>query len=71
MANVKRLAVVALLRDIPENRLVRGQVGIVMEVLEPGVFEVDFKDSDGSTHGFAVRSADLVRLHQEAAHAVA
>jgi hypothetical protein len=71
MANVKRLTVVALLRDIPENRLVRGQVGIVMEVLEPGVFEVDFKDSDGSTHGFAVKSADLVRLNHEAAHAVA
>ena len=71
MPNVKRLAVVALVRDIPENHLVRGQVGIVMEVLEPGVFEVDFKDSDGSTHGFAVRSADLVRLHHEPVHAVA
>jgi Domain of unknown function (DUF4926) len=69
MPNVKRLAVVALVRDIPEQRLVRGQVGIVMEVLEPGVFEVDFKDRDGRTYGFAVKSADLVGLHHSPVHA--
>lgn len=71
MPNVKRLAVVALLRDLPEHRLVRGQVGIVMEVLEPGVFEVDFKDRSGRTYGFAVKSDDLVPLHHEPAEAAA
>jgi hypothetical protein len=71
MPNVKRLSVVALLRDIPEHRLVRGQVGIVMEVLEPGIFEVDFKDRSGRTYGYPVKSDDLVRLHHEPVAAAA
>lgn len=46
---VKLLDVVALLSDKPAERLVTGQVGTVVEVLAPGVFEVEFLDSQGKT----------------------
>jgi Domain of unknown function (DUF4926) len=41
------LDVVALLVDKPEERLVRGQVGTVVELLSPDVYEVEFLDSKG------------------------
>jgi hypothetical protein len=46
---VKQLDVVALLDDKPSERLVAGQVGTVVEVLAPGVYEVEFLDSEGHT----------------------
>jgi hypothetical protein len=36
------LSVVAVLEDIPESGLLRGQVGTVVERLAPGVYEVEF-----------------------------
>jgi hypothetical protein len=42
---VKLLDVVALLGDKPEEGLVAGQVGTVVEILGPGVFEVEFLNS--------------------------
>lgn len=66
MPTVKRLAVVALIRDIPEHGLVRGQIGMVGEVLHPGVVEVDFKDKSGrGGYSLVVHSDDLVPLHRE------
>jgi Domain of unknown function (DUF4926) len=46
----KLLDVVALLEDVPSQRLVRGQVGTVVENLGPGVFEVEFGDNEGRTY---------------------
>lgn len=45
----KLLDVVALLEDKPSERLVSGQVGTIVEVLAPEVFEVEFLDSQGGT----------------------
>ena len=39
--------VVALLVDLPDHKLRRGQVGTVVETLAPDVFEVEFSDDDG------------------------
>jgi hypothetical protein len=39
--------IVALTEDLPERRLWRGQVGTVVELLAPDVFEVEFCDNDG------------------------
>ena len=36
---------VALIADIPEENLYRGQVGYVIEELTPDVYEVEFSDS--------------------------
>lgn len=38
---MKLLDVVALLEDLPEAKLFRGQVGRIVEQYEPEVFEVE------------------------------
>jgi hypothetical protein len=44
------LDVVALLHDLPEKGLVTGQVGTVVELLDDGVYEVEFSDDGGKTY---------------------
>jgi hypothetical protein len=69
MAEIELLSVVALLEDIPDKELVRGQVGTVVEALAPGVFEVEFSDDSGQTYATrAVRVDKLMRLHHEPSH---
>jgi hypothetical protein len=50
METVALLSVVALLEDIPSHHLVRGEMGTVVETLEPGVYEVEFSDDAGRTY---------------------
>jgi hypothetical protein len=72
MAEITMLSVVALLEDLPEHGLVRGQVGTVVEDLAPGVYEVEFCDDHGRTYAMAsLESGQLLRLHHEPAHEVA
>lgn len=57
------LDVVALLADLPEHGLVRGQVGTVVELLD-GAYEVEFCDDDGRTYAeLAVAPDQLLVLH--------
>ncbi len=61
---MKTLAVVALINDIPEKHLCRGQVGTVMEILAPGVVEVEFSDLDGNPYAMcAIPESNLMELH--------
>ena len=63
---IKLLDVVALVDDLPEHALRRGQVGTVVEVLAPGVFEVEFSDTKGRTYAMLTLRADqLMILHYE------
>ena len=56
--------VVALLEDLPEHDLKRGQVGTVVEAWEPGVYEVEFADTDGVTYAMvALRADQLMTLY--------
>ncbi len=55
---IQLLDVVALTADRPEKRLVRGQVGTVVERLAPGVYEVEFSDDAGRTYAMASLPAD-------------
>jgi hypothetical protein len=72
MADLELLSVVALMRDLPEAGLARGQVGTIVEVLGPEVFEVEFSDDSGRTYAsLALRSDDLLRLHHEPLHEAA
>ena len=65
---VKLLDVVALTDDMPERELQRGQVGTVVEVLGPDVYEVEFSDNDGHTYAeLAVKADKLLVLHYEPA----
>ncbi len=60
------LDVVALMEDLPERALARGQVGTVVERLAPGVYEVEFSDDEGRTYAeVAVRGDQLLVLHYE------
>lgn len=64
MKEVELLSEVALLRDVPERGLARGQVGTVVEMLAAGAVEVEFSDDHGRTYATAaLQSEDLVRLH--------
>ena len=62
--NIEELDVVALLRDIPEKSLIAGQVGTVLEILDKGVFEVEFSDDSGKAYAMlALKKKDLIHLH--------
>jgi len=72
MARIELLSVVALLEDMPEKGLRRGQVGTVVETLAPGVYEVEFSDDGGRMYAsLALRSDQLMRLHHELSHQAA
>lgn len=72
MTEIELLSVVALLEDMPEKGLRRGQVGTVVEPLAPGVYEVEFSDDAGRTYAsLALRSGQLMRLHHEPGHQAA
>ena len=60
----KLLDVVALIVDLPERKLWRGQVGTVVEDLAPDVFEIEFCDEDGRTYAsLALPTNQLMVLH--------
>jgi hypothetical protein len=64
--NIQLLDVVALTSDIPAHSLLRGQVGTVVEMLAPGVFEVEFSDDQGQTYAqLAIRENQLMVLHYQ------
>ena len=63
--------VVALTEDVPEKNLFRGQVGTVVELLAPNVFEVEFSDDNGQTYAMlALRADQLIVLHYQPIEAV-
>ena len=64
--DIQLLDVVALTVDLPKRGLRRGQVGTVVEVLDTGVFEVEFSDNDGRTYAtLALRAIQLIALHYQ------
>jgi hypothetical protein len=72
MPDLDLLSVVALLEDVPEHGLVRGQVGTVVEILSPTDAEVEFSDDQGRTYAMAALRLDqLIRLHHRSFEQVA
>lgn len=59
---MKLLDVVALLEDLPELELYRGQVGTIVEVYEPGVFEVEFSDLNGRAYAIETLTANQIMV---------
>ena len=58
------LSEVAVLQDMPEKGLVRGQVGTIVQLLAPSVAEVEFSDDQGRAYAMAaLRAEELIRLH--------
>ena len=65
--HIKLFDVVALVDDLPEYNLRRGQVGTVVEILADGAaFEVEFSDRDGRTYeSLGLRSDQIMPLYYE------
>lgn len=59
---MKLLDVVALTQNLPELGLHKGQVGTIIEIYEPTVFEVEFVDLKGKT--YAVETLNAGQLMQ-------
>lgn len=68
---IKILDPVAVIEDIPDLGLRRGEVGTVVEVWKDGAFEVEFSDETGEAYAFAALASDklipLYYRHREAA----
>ena len=68
---IKILDTVALIEDLPEHGLRRGEVGTVVDRWKDGAFEVEFSDESGEAYAFiALQSDKLMPLyyrHREAA----
>lgn len=63
---IELLDTVALVQDIPDRDLSLGEVGTVVELLAPDVYEVEFSDDDGETYAeFALRNDQLILLHNQ------
>ncbi len=72
MPDFPLLSLVALLEDVPERGLLRGQVGAIVENLAAGVYEVEFSDDSGQTYAsLALPASQLLRLHHEPSHQAA
>ena len=63
---MKLLDVVALIEDLPDLGLYRGQVGTIVEEYEPEVFEVEFSDTTGRAYAIeTLNSNQLMLLHHQ------
>jgi Domain of unknown function (DUF4926) len=60
------LDVVALTEDLPNLHLHKGQVGTIVEVYEPSVFEVEFVDLHGKIYALeTLRGNQVMQLHYQ------
>jgi uncharacterized membrane protein len=60
--------VVALLADVPEAKLARGQVGTVVEILSPAKVLVEFADDEGKAFSITtIAENNLLVLQYEQA----
>ena len=63
---MKLLDIVALVENLPELKLCRGQIGTIVEEYEPDVFEVEFSDTNGRTYALETLKANqLMVLHHQ------
>ncbi len=63
---IELLDTVALLEDLPQRNLKKGEVGTVVEILAPDVFEIEFSDDEGQTYAmFALRESQVIALHNK------
>jgi hypothetical protein len=69
---MKLLDTVALLEDLPDLGLHRGQVGTIVEIYEPRAFEIEFIDIQGHTYALETLNAEqLILLHHQSLMATA
>jgi len=59
---IKLFDVVALTQDLPDEGLVRGQVGTVVEQYDADAYEVEFCDDNGQTYALATVQPEQVMV---------
>jgi len=60
------LDVVALLKEIPEKKLKKGQVGTIVEILGKNVYEIEFCNKNGVTiASISVKKEDTLLLYYD------
>ena len=63
---MKLLDTVALLENLADSNLQKGQVGTIVEIYDNDVFEIEFCDTKGQTYALKTLTADkLLLLHHE------
>lgn len=66
MRELELLSVVALLEDLKDHALLRGQVGTVVERLALDIYEVEFSDDEGRSYAsLSLHANQLLQLHHE------
>ena len=54
------------MEDVPTLKLYRGQVGTIVEVYEPSVFEVEFGDLEGRAYALeTLEASQFIRLQYQ------
>jgi len=59
---MKRLDVVALIQNCPELGLYCGNIGTIVEEYEPGIFEVEFSDTNGQAYAIETLNASQLMV---------
>jgi hypothetical protein len=59
---MKLLDVVALVEDLPELNLYRGNVGTIVEEYEPNIFEIEFSDTTGKAYAVETLNASQLMI---------
>ncbi|MDH5718374.1 MAG: DUF4926 domain-containing protein [Spirochaetia bacterium] len=68
MNDFKLFDVVALTESLPQEKLKKGHVGTIVEVLNSNTFEVEFSDNEGKTFAVTTITSDkLLQLSYQAA----
>ena len=62
--NISKLDSVVLLKSIPLKKVWRGDVGYVVEVHKPDIYEIEFVDENGNTKALVtLPGSDVMRLN--------
>ena len=62
--NISKLDSVVLLKSIPPKKVWRGDVGCVVEVHKPDIYEIEFVDENGNTKALVtLPGSDVMRLN--------
>ena len=68
MNTFKELETVALLKNIPEHNMYRGDVGVIVSILSDDTVEVEFSNKDGKTVALIpVQTTHLIKLRMQPA----
>lgn len=59
---MKLLDVVALVEDLPELNLYRGNVGTIVEEYEPNIFEIEFSDTTEKAYAIETLNASQLMI---------